>query len=956
MSNKLTPYHVKYYANELIKKSPSDSVDKFTRILSDAQVDLNPHQIDAALFAFKSPLSKGAILADEVGLGKTIEAGIILSQKWAEGKRKILIICPSSLRKQWSQELFDKFYLKSEIIDGNAFNKIYESSKKNPFDQEDIVICSYHFAKNKENYIKSISWDLAVLDEAHKLRGVFRNSNKISSSIKDSLANTPKLLLTATPLQNSLLELYGLTSFIDGYVFGDLKSYKSQFVKLSEEDNPNFSELKTRLSPICKRTLRKQVLEYIKYTNRTPITQEYQSTDEETKLYDQISLYLQKPHLYALPNSQRHLMTLILRRLLASSTFAIAGTLKGLIEKLNKAIETGTLKDTTEYIKNNFTDLEDLEEYEEINTDYYQLTDIEKQEIKEEIEELKTCYDLADSIKINAKGDVLQTALEKGFSKLNEIGAPKKALIFTEFRRTQDYIYSLLSNSKYKDEIIVFNGSNNDERSTQIYNDWLIKNKNTDKITGISSSDRRSAIIDYFKNNAAIMIATEAAAEGINLQFCSLVVNYDLPWNPQRIEQRIGRCHRYGQNYDVVVINFINTKNEADKRVYELLDEKFKLFSGVFGASDEVLGVVESGIDFEKRIGQIYQECRTAEDIKKSFDKLQKDLEIQISASMKDAKRKLLENFDEEVHEKLRISLSESKEYLNKFDKYLWDITSYELDKYAKFDNQNNIFILEKSPFSNKEIKIGKYKFGKKIEDAHHYRFGCELAQEIIKKSLNESVNSAIINFDYTNNISKITCIDKLIKEKETSGELDLWKIRLTSFETEEYLVFTGITDSGKIITKEQCERLFDLTGKVDNTNIVLKHKLELENQLNIKKQELTGILTNRTGQFFDDEIQKLEKWGEDKKNTLKQALKELDDRIKDLKKENYTSNNLPEKLERQKEIRQLDIKRDEAWKEYDQKKKDIDKQIDQLIGQVQAKMEQKVEITKIFEIKWNLV
>lgn len=956
MSLKLTPYHVKYYANELIKKSPSDSVDKFTRILSDAQVDLNPHQIDAALFAFRSPLSKGAILADEVGLGKTIEAGIILSQKWAEGKKKILIICPSSLRKQWSQELFDKFYLKSEIIDGNAFNKIYESSNKNPFDQEEIVICSYHFAKNKENYIKSISWDLAVLDEAHKLRGVFRNSNKISTSIRDSLSNVPKLLLTATPLQNSLLELYGLTSFIDDYVFGDLKSYKSQFVKLSEEDDPNFFELKSRLSSICKRTLRKQVLEYIKYTNRSPITQEYKSTDEETRLYNQISTYLQKEHLYALPNSQRHLMTLILRRLLASSTFAIAGTLKGLIEKLNKAIETGTLKDTTEYIKNNFSDLEDLEEYEDTNTEFYQLTAVEKEEIKAEITELKECYNLAESIKINAKGDVLQIALEKGFSKLEELGAPKKALIFTEFRRTQDYIYSLLSKSKYKGEIIIFNGSNTDERSTQIYYDWLLKNKNTDKITGISSSDRRSAIIDYFKNNAAIMIATEAAAEGINLQFCSLVVNYDLPWNPQRIEQRIGRCHRYGQNYDVVVINFLNTKNEADKRVYELLDEKFKLFSGVFGASDEVLGVVESGIDFEKRIGQIYQECRTAEEIKKSFDKLQKELETQISESMKDAKRKLLENFDEEVHEKLRISLSESKEYLSKFDKYLWDITSYELDKYASFDNRDNAFVLENSPFSNKEIKVGRYKFGKKIDDAHQYRFGCELAQEIIKQALNESTNLATVNFDYKNNRSKITCIDKLIKEKESFGELNLWKIKLTSFETEEYLVFTGITDSGTQLTKEQCEKLFDLTGIVDYTNPMFKYKKELENQLDIKKQELTGILTNRTGQFFDEEIQKLEKWGEDKKNTLKQALKELDDKIKDLKKENYVSNNLPEKLERQKEIRQLDIKRDDAWKEYDQKKKDIDKQIDLLIGQVQSKMEQKVEITKIFEIKWNLV
>ena len=126
----------------------------------------------------------------------------------------------------------------------------------------------------------------------------------------------------------------------------------------------------------------------------------------------------------------------------------------------------------------------------------------------------------------------------------------------------------------------------------------------------------RSALVDYFRDEGQIMIATEAGAEGINLQFCSLVVNYDLPWNPQRIEQRIGRCHRYGQKHDVVVVNFLNRKNEADQRVYQLLSEKFQLFEGVFGASDEVLGAIESGVDFEKRIAGIYQ--RVPSDPKRS--------------------------------------------------------------------------------------------------------------------------------------------------------------------------------------------------------------------------------------------------------------------------------------------------------------------------------------------------
>src|SRR6476660_10516606 len=135
------------------------------------------------------------------------------------------------------------------------------------------------------------------------------------------------------------------------------------------------------------------------------------------------------------------------------------------------------------------------------------------------------------------------------------------------------------------------------------------------------------------------MIATEAASEGVNLQFCSLVMNYDLPWNPQRIEQRIGRCHRYGQKHDVVVINFLNERNEADRRVLELLTEKFSLFSGVFGASDEVLGTIESGVDFEKRILSIYQECRTPAEIAAAFQQLRAEMDESIKTRMDDTHR-----------------------------------------------------------------------------------------------------------------------------------------------------------------------------------------------------------------------------------------------------------------------------------------------------------------------------
>jgi SNF2 family DNA or RNA helicase len=144
----------------------------------------------------------------------------------------------------------------------------------------------------------------------------------------------------------------------------------------------------------------------------------------------------------------------------------------------------------------------------------------------------------------------------------------------------------------------------------------------------------KAAIVDEFRDHATLLLATESAAEGVNLQFCSIVINYDLPWNPQRIEQRIGRCHRYGQKCDVLVVNFLNRKNEADRRVFELLDQKFNLFKGVFGASDDVLGAVESGVDLEKRIAAIYQDCRTSDEIRTAFDALQRELDETIQAGM----------------------------------------------------------------------------------------------------------------------------------------------------------------------------------------------------------------------------------------------------------------------------------------------------------------------------------
>ena len=393
-----TDYHAKMWAILLVTRNGDDRLGAISRSIANARVDLNPHQIDAALFALRSPLSRGVILADEVGLGKTIEAGLVLAQKWAERKRRVLVILPATLRKQWLQELSEKFFLPGIVLESRAFNKLRADGFPNPFDRdEQIVLCSYQFAAAKADEIRRIPWDLVVIDESHRMRNVYRPSSKTAKAIAEATGSAKKLLLTATPLQNSLQELYGLVSVIDEHVFGDLASFKEQFVKAAD-DSLRDELLRERLKPICTRTLRKQVLEYIRYTDRLPLTQEFFPSDEEQRLYEEVSAYLQRDILAALPAGQRTLITMVLRKLLASSTFAIATTLRRMVDRLE-----GRLAEA----ETAFADFEMLdeaeEEWEALNGD----EPVDPVAIRDELVSLRRYAEHAEAISHNAKGDAL---------------------------------------------------------------------------------------------------------------------------------------------------------------------------------------------------------------------------------------------------------------------------------------------------------------------------------------------------------------------------------------------------------------------------------------------------------------------------------------------------------------------------------------------------------------------
>nr|WP_315221122.1 SNF2-related protein [uncultured Duganella sp.] len=951
----LTQHQSQYYAWLLTRRAAGDTVESLASTLVDSQVDLNPHQVEAALFACSNPLSRGVILADEVGLGKTIEAGLVISQRWAERRRRILIIVPANLRKQWHQELQDKFSLHGLILEAKNYNTIRKQDGKNPFLMASgPVICSYQFAKSKADVIKAIDWDLVVLDEAHRLRNVYKTSNVIAKTLKEALAHVhSKVLLTATPLQNSLLELYGLVSIIDDRVFGDVDSFRSQFTGQPKEQA--FAGLRTRLAPVCKRTLRRQVQQYVPYTARRAIVEEFTPSAEERELSNLVADYLRRPNLRALPEGQRQLISLVLWKLLASSTHAIAGALETMAKRLQGELdESSDIPDLAEALDQDYESLDETaDEWNEKAPSTAPSKSNERDALAQEIAELRHFKTLATNIRDNAKGNALLTALDRAFSELERLGAPKKAIIFTESKRTQDYLLSLLEDTSYGQGIVLFNGTNSDVRAQTVYKDWIKRHDGTDRVSGSKTADTRAALVEHFKERGTVMIATEAGAEGINLQFCSLVINYDLPWNPQRIEQRIGRCHRYGQKFDVVVVNFVDRSNEADARVYELLAQKFQLFEGVFGASDEVLGAIGSGVDFERRIADIYQNCRDPEAIKASFEQLQLDLSSEISEAMVKTRQILLENFDEEVQDKLRVRAEDSRAARSRYERMLMDLTKAELTDYATFDEGG--FVLQSSPETALDgIDLGRYELPRRSGDAHLYRIGHPLAVWAIDRAKARELADTRLIFDYDAYGTQISTL------KTYRGKTGWLTVKLVSVETlgnqEQHLIVAASTTDGHALAEDDPEKLLRLPARSQSARFFASADAPLIADVESRKIALLREINQRNLGYFEQEVQKLDAWADDLKLGLEQEIKAIDAEIKEVRRTAATSPTLEEKLAHQKHQRELETKRTKLRRELFARQDEVEAQRNELIAQLELQLQQQVVEQTLFTIEWEVV
>jgi hypothetical protein len=969
----ITPHQAKYIAHDLTLQHSGGGIDRLGQALFNASVDLNPHQIEAAVFALRSPLSKGVLLADEVGLGKTIEAGIVLCQYWAERKRQLLVICPASLRKQWALELEEKFNLPTVVLDSKTWREAQRQGLA-PLRQKAVVIVSYAYATRIKEEIRSMDWNLVVIDEAHKLRNAYRESNKIGQAIRWATGDSRKLLLTATPLQNSILELYGLSTLIDENIFGDVNAFRSQFTGAGGD----LEGLRNRLASFCKRTLRKDVTEYINYTERKPHTQKFRSTDDEHRLYEAVTAYLLRDDSYAIPRRQRHLTELILRKLLASSSLAIAGTLSVMKlrlealreEKIQAQDDWVEILIEDEEIEEDLLD-EILNEGEEEKAEPIDPAKLDRKRLNDEIDELDRLTAWAQGIGTDTKTTALLQALDVGFKAMEQTNANRKALIFTESKRTQEYLKRFLEKNGHAGKVVLFSGTNSSPEASSIYDRWVSANQGTGRLTGSRDIDIRTALIEHFRDEADILIATEAAAEGVNMQFCSLVINYDLPWNPQRVEQRIGRCHRYGQKHDVVVINFFNERNHADQRVLELLADKFNLFNGVFGASDEVLGTIESGVDFERRILGIYQTCRTTEQIDAAFNALRAEMDASIQARMQDTRRQLMENFDADVHDRLRIQLQDTRTHLDRFSRRFWDLSQHVLKDKVWFDNERLSFDLKPPRPAGlpSEVPTGRYHLISRNQpadpnslavndpslDGHTYRLSHPLGEWVVLSAKQADTPVQRLVFDTQKNEARITVVDQL---RGQSGVLTLQKLTVNSFEKQEYLLFSAMTDQGKSLDQETCEKLIDASASADSNleqlTDVINHRLQAEAKRHADATMAYALESNN--KHFAEARDKLDRWAEDMVQGAEQSLKNTKEQIKVAQREARQAPTLDEQQVIQERIAKLERQQRKQRQEIFQVEDEIHDKRDQLIEELTRRMAHSASSEPLFTIAWQVI
>jgi hypothetical protein len=666
---KLHAFNQRILAEDLVRVRRPDDLERYAASQRQARIDPNPHQIDAVIFALRRLREGGCILADEVGLGKTIEAGLVIAQSRAEGAQRILLIVPKSLIGQWQNELANLFAIQAQDDQRN-------------FVAAGVYLVGREFAGSERGagaLGAAPPFDLIVIDEAHEIfaglhkrysrDGVYEETSdeaRMAHRVRSFLRSSPVLLLTATPMQNSLAELWGLVQYVEptGTLLGDIATFRKVFC--AEDDKTlvpgQEHELQRRLAVVLQRTLRRQAQEFLDrpFTQRRCRLYEYAMSDDERSLYDDVTEYLLQPSLYAFAGRQRRLLLIGFHRRMASSIPALAASLENVAARLRRL--RGTLS-PGEMAVDMYRDLEDEDEIAEISDEPDSIVD--ESVFSAELARVEGFIVRARSLPDDAKARSFQEAIRVVLDLGRRGHGSGKAVVFTESITTQEYLRTLLLAMDLQDgDITLFRGVNDGERAHQAHACWQ-KEEGSRFPPGSRPSREvaiRLALVHEFRTRSKVLICTEAGAKGLNLQFCETVINYDLPWNPQRIEQRIGRCHRYSQQRDVTVVNFLARDNEAHRLTFEILSQKLDLFGKVLDASDTVLHeprtdapeivVSALSVEFESDLRNIYSRSRTLDEVTREIAALRDKIAERRDAYEKEYDRtsQIIESrFDENV-------------------------------------------------------------------------------------------------------------------------------------------------------------------------------------------------------------------------------------------------------------------------------------------------------------------
>lgn len=594
-----TPFHMYYMARQLENLTKQD---KWASIFHSSDLKIYPFQIAASDFVLRSPYLKGAILCDEAGLGKSHEAMLVVAQKWLEGQNKILFVLPNAdLIVQWI-EVIEKYYFIPYVVCSNKaeWEALITMDTPNPFEQEAILISTYDFVTAQEKTVSQISWDLVVFEEANILSTVYQEQNKQAKVLDHIAGSAFRLLLTGTPIEKNIMDLYGLIWFIDKTILPEPQAFLARYLRKPE----TYPELAERVSKFCFRTLRSQAKQYAKIPERILLTDEYLFSEQEKALYEALEKYIYQPEKKAFPEMNQYDLALRLFALQSSSTAAILQTIQGVIKRLEQM-----------------------------------------ENIKQELIQWQNITQLAEAIPQDTKEKELLLALKKGFAVLKKYGVKKKAIIFTESVATLNRLVQLLS-EQY--------------------------------ITYAYYGKADATVIEQFRKNGEILISTDNGAKGFHLAEASFVIHYDLPYNTLKMEQRIDRCHRLGQENDVISLAFINQQNMADVRKLELVYKRMKVADGVFGVTDMVLG------GFTNRLEEAYDTLplRTKNQIEADHQSVLSAMEEDNRKQVAAAENILFTTFTKELASKIHIVPQYLNDRAKELQNTLWEIVKWFFGRY----------------------------------------------------------------------------------------------------------------------------------------------------------------------------------------------------------------------------------------------------------------------------------